>query len=167
MINNSINETDASSSDDIIGETYSTYERWIIFIVIYVISLIICIVFLFLRIDVKQFSLPLFVLCLIFSSFFVMLNVISMLDLLYSNEVGMVKFVNMISIYYEIFNWIDKALGYCIFNILITMMESGYNSKLKKFGDYLFRIWKRIPNNKCIIIFRLIIAVGILVILYL
>ena len=114
MINNSINETDASSSDDIIGETYSTYERWIIFIVIYVISLIICIVFLFLRIDVKQFSLPLFVLCLIFSSFFVMLNVMAMFDLLFSNDKGMIKFLKMVSTFYEVFNIVDKTLGYVI-----------------------------------------------------
>ena len=88
MINNSINETDAISSDEIIGETYSTLERWIIFIVIYIVSLILCIVFLLLRTDVKQFSLPIFVLCLVYSSFLVMLNVMAMFDLVFSSQKG-------------------------------------------------------------------------------
>ena len=53
MNNNPINEKDISASDEINGEAYSTAERWIIFIVIYVISLILCIIYMFLRIDVK------------------------------------------------------------------------------------------------------------------
>ena len=111
MNNNTLNETDGASHE-IKGETYSTTERWIILLVIYIVSLILCIIYMCFRIDAKQFSFSLFVLCLIYSSFFVMLNVISMLDLGFSSEVGMVKFVNMISIYYEIFNWIDKILGF-------------------------------------------------------
>ena len=164
MNNNTLNETDGAS-DEIKGETYSITERWIILLVIYTVSLILCILYMRHRIDYKQFSLPLFVLCLIYSSFFVMLNVISMLDLGFSSEVGMVKFVNMISIYYEIFNWIDKILGFLIFNILIAMLESGYYSISKKFFDYWIRIWKRIPTHLFIIIVRLIIAIVILVIL--
>ena len=164
MNNNPLNETDKASVENK-GELYSRTERWIIFIVIYIVTLILCILYLCCRIDTKQFSFPLFVLCLIYSSFFVMLNVISMFDLLYSNEVGMTKFLDMVSIYYQVFNWIDKACGYIIFNILIAMMESGYYSRWKKFCDYWFRICKSIPNNKCVIIFRLIIAIGILVIL--
>ena len=146
-------------------ETFSTTERWVIFIVIYVVSLIICMIYLFLRIDIKQFSFPIFVLCLIYSSLFVMLNVISMFDLMFSHEKGMVKFFDMVSTFYEIFNWVDKILGYVIFNLLIAMMESGYSKMWKKFFDYWIRICKSIPNNLCIIIFRLIIALGILAIL--
>ena len=146
MNNYPLNETESSASDEIKGETYSTAERWIIFIVIYIISLIICIIYLFLRIDVKQFSLPIFILC-------------------FSNEVGMVKFFDMVSIYYKVFNWVDKICGYVIFNLLISMMESGYFPLWKKFFDYWIRICKSIPKNLCIIIFRLIIAGGILAIL--
>ena len=76
MNNNPVNETDKTSVE-IKGELYSRTERWIILIVIYIVTLILCILYLCCRIDTKQLSFPLFVLCLIYSSFFVMLNVIS------------------------------------------------------------------------------------------
>ena len=160
MPNKSVTETDVSK-----GEIYSTSERWIIFIVIYVVSLIICIVYIFCRTDIKQFSLPIFVLCLIYSSFFVMLNVITMFDLTFCNSEGMAKFFEMISIYYEVFNWLDKVLGYIIFNLMIAMMQSGYFPIWKKFVDYWIKIWHSIPKNLIEIIIRLIIAGGILAIL--
>ena len=47
MSNKPIDETDVPASDEIPGETYSTLERWIILIVIYVVSLILCIIYLF------------------------------------------------------------------------------------------------------------------------
>ena len=53
MNNNPTDENDVPASDEIKDEIYSTVERWIILIVMYVISLIICIVYLFLRIDAK------------------------------------------------------------------------------------------------------------------
>ena len=165
MSNKPVDETDTSTLDEIRGETYSTLERWIIFIVIYAVSLILCIVFLFLRTDVKQFSVPIFILCLIYSSFFVMLNVMTLFDLMFSSEEGMIKFFEMVSIYYQVFNWIDKALGYVVFNLLIAMMESGYSPIWKKFLDYWIRIGKSIPKKICEIIIRLIIAGGILAIL--
>ena len=165
MNNQSFNETDTTTSDEINVDTYSTGERWIIFIVIYIVSLILCIVYLFLRTDYKQFSLPIFILCLIYSSFFVMLNVMAMFDLIFSNEKGMIKFFEMVSIFYEIFNWIDKILGYVVFNLLIGMMESGYFSMGKKFFYYLIKIWKSIPKKLFEIIIRLVIAIATLVIL--
>lgn len=165
MNNNPGDETDVPASDEIKGEIYSTTERWIIFIVIYVVSLVICIIYLFLRIDVKQFSLPIFILCLINSSLFVMLNVMSMFDLMFSSEVGMEKFFDMVSIFYQIFNWVDKMLGYIIFNLLIAMLESGYYPIWKKFFDYWIKIWKIIPKKKFEIIIRLIVAVIVLIIL--
>ena len=151
MSNKPLDETDIPASDEIPGETYSTLERWIILIVIYVISLILCIIYLFLRVDVKQFSLPIFILCLIYSSLFVMLNEMTLLDLVFSNEVGMVKFFDMVSIYYKVFNWVDKICGYVIFNLLIAMKESGYFPLWKKFFDYWIRICKSIPKNLLII----------------
>ena len=165
MSNKPENETDALNSDEIKGEVYSTGERWTLFIVIYVVSLIICIVYLFLRTDPKQFSWPIFVLCLLYSSFFVTLNVMAMFDLLFSNQEGMEKFFQMVSIFYETFNWVDKICGYLIFNLMIAMMESGYSKILKKFLDYWIRIWKKIPKIKIEIIVRLIFAGGILTIL--
>ncbi len=65
MNNNPLNETNIAS-DEIKGETYSTTERWIIFLVIYTVSLILCIIYMCFRIDGKQFSFSLFVLCLIY-----------------------------------------------------------------------------------------------------
>ena len=148
MSNYMENEIDSSASDEIKGETYNTSERWVMFIVIYVVSLIICIIYLFFRTDVKQFSIGIFALCLLYFSLFVMLNVISMFDLIFSSEKGMVKFFKMVSTFYEVFNWVDKILGYVIFNLLIAMMESGYKNKWYKFWDYLIKIWKSIPKKK-------------------
>ena len=164
MSNKPLDETDIQASDEIPGETYSTLERWIIFIVTYVVSLILCIIYLFLRVDVKQFSLPIFVLCLIYSSFFVMLNVMTLFDLMFIHEVGMVKFLDIASIFYKVFNYVDKVCGFFIFNVLIAMMESGYSPIWKKFCDYWCRIGKKIPKTIYEIIIRLVIAVGILVI---
>jgi len=165
MSNTPLDETDIPASDEISGETYSTTEIWIIFAVIYAVSLIICIIYLVYRVDVKQFSFLIFVICLIYSSFFIMLNEMAMLDLFFSHEVGMVQFIDMISKFYKVFNYVDKVCGFFIFNVLISMMESGYSSYLKKFCDYWCRIGKKIPKNLCEIITRLIIAVGILIIL--
>ena len=109
MENKTTEETDIPSSDEIKGETYSIAERWIILIAIYVFSLVICIIYLLRRIDVKQFSFPIFLLCLIYSSLFVMLNAMSMYDLLFSNEVGMEKFFEMVSTFYKVFNWTEKC----------------------------------------------------------
>ena len=86
-------------------------------------------------------------------------------DLAFSNEVGMVKFFDMVSIFYKMFNWIDKICGHVIFNLLIAMIESGYFPIWKKLFDYWIILCKSIPNNLCIITFRLIISGGILAIL--
>ena len=94
-----------------------------------------------------------------------MLNEMAMLDLFFSHEVGMVQFIDMISKFYKVFNYVYKVCGFFIFNVLISMMESGYSSYFKKFCDYWCRILKKIPKNLCEIITRLIIAVGILIIL--
>ena len=94
-----------------------------------------------------------------------MLNVMSMFDLMFSSEVGMEKFFDMVSIFYQIFNWVDKMLGYIIFNLLIAMLESGYYPIWKKFFDYWIKIWKIIPKKKFEIIIRLIVAVIVLIIL--
>ena len=102
MSNQPVDEINTSSSDEIISEIYSTSERWIIFIVLYVVSLILCIIYLCFRTDVKQFSLSIFVLCLIYSSLFVMLNVMTMFDLIFSHEEGYEKFFKMVSNFYQI-----------------------------------------------------------------
>ena len=165
MSNKPLDETDVPASDEVSGEIYSTKETWIIFIVIYAVSLIICVIYLFFRIDVKQFSFLIFALCSLYSSFFVMLNEMALFDLFFSHDVRMVKFYDKVSIFYKVFNWVDKICGYIIFNLLIAMMESGYSPIWKKFFDYWCRIGKSIPHNLCEIIVRLIIAGGILTIL--
>jgi len=70
-----------------------------------------------------------------------------MFDIAFSNEVGMEIFFEM------------------VFNLLIAIMESGYSIFCYKFFDYWIKICKIIPKKLCEIIFRLIFAVGILVIL--
>ena len=165
MSNHPLDEIDTSSSDEISGEIYNLTERWIIFIVLYVISLILCIIYLCIRTDFKQFSLPIFLLCLVYSSLFVMLNVMAMFDLVFSSEKGFVKFFKMVSIFYQVFNWVDKMLGYIVFNLLIAMMESGYYSNWLKFLDYWIKIRKSIPKKKVEIIIKSFLAVAILVVL--
>jgi len=165
MDNNPGDKTDVAASDEIKDETFSTTDSWVIFIVIYVVSLILCFLYLFFRIDVKQFSISIFLLCLIFSSLFVMLNIMIMFDMSFNKMVGMEKFIEFVSIFYKVFNRVDKILGYVVFNLLIAILESGYYPMWKKFFDYWIKIWKIIPKKIIEIIIRLIFAIGILVIL--
>ena len=166
IFEDSTNTTNTTSTE-LIEEKYSLGQRWLILVIIYVISLIICIIFLFLRTDVKQFSLPIFILCLIYSSFFVLLNVIAMFDLLFSNDAGFTKLLNMIEKYYNIYDYIDKCFGFVLFNIIIKVMESGFYFWLKRIFDYFVRIGRKLTKAKNYgeIIFKLIVAGAITAIL--
>ena len=88
-----------------------------------------------------------------------------MFDLIFSHEERYEKFFKMVSNFYQVFNWVDKILGYIVFNLLIAMMESGYYSKSLKLFDYWIKIWKSIPKKIIEIIIKTILAIAILVIL--
>ena len=107
-------------------EIYTLAERWIILLSIYIESLLICIGFLCCRIKIKINNCIIFIICVIYSSLFVFLNIIAAVDLMMNNIKGFEKMMNMIEKYYEIFNWVDKILGFLIFNIIIYYIESGW-----------------------------------------
>ena len=107
-------------------EIYTLAERWIILLTIYILSLFTSIVFLYGRIKIKINNCVIFIICVIYSSLFVFLNVIAVFDLIMNNVKGCEKMMNMIEKYYEIFDWVDKILGFIIFNIIIYYIESGW-----------------------------------------
>ena len=107
-------------------EIYTLAERWIILLTIYMLSLFTSIVFLCGRIKIKLNNCVIFIICVIYSSLFVFLNVIAVFDLMWNNVKGCEKMMNMIEKYYEIFDWVDKILGFIIFNIIIYYIESGW-----------------------------------------
>ena len=141
-------------------EIYSLAERWLIVSIIYVISLIICIIYSCCRVDRNQISCVIFILSIIYASLFVFLNVIVIVDLLFNNEEGFEKLIKIITNFYIIFNYVDKIFGYFLFTGLIYYLESGHYSKIKKLLDYFIRTYLNIKKlSKCEII--IIISIGI------
>ena len=126
-------------------EIYSLGERILIFLVLFVGSLIISLIYLFCRVDFKQTYCFWFIICVIYASCFVFLNVIAMFDLVFNNIEGFEKFFKTITTYYIVFNWIDKVLGLFVINVIslfdyvVSYMESGYYSWYKKLFDFFKR----------------------------
>ena len=144
-------------------EFYSSKERLTIFLVLYAVALIISFIYLFRSVDRKQISIIIFIISLIYASAFVYLNFLAVFDLIYTTEKGFEKFLNTISIFYKIFSWIDKALGFILFNILICYLESGYYEINKKILDIFIRIYNSIKKlTICQIIVKLAIAIPLI-----
>lgn len=123
-------------------EIYSSKQRAIIFSVIFVVSFLISLIYLYLRVDYRKTSLIIFMLCVIYTSFFVALNIISMFDL----STG-----------------VDKVLGFILFNEIIYYLESGHFSKIKKIFDGGFRFINNIIKiGRCKIILIICISIPIL-----
>ena len=110
------------------AEVYSTWERAIIFVVYFIASATISTVYLSCKVDLEKTSKVIFITCIIYATAFVYLNLLAMLDLVFINVEGFSKFSDVLSIYYKVFYWIDKAFGLVIFNILIYYIESGQYS---------------------------------------
>ena len=145
------------------SDIYSSKERAIIFSVIFIASFIISLIYLYKKVDYKKTKLVIFFLCVIYTTFFVALNIISVFDFTSGNGDKYVKFSKFISDFYTSFNIADKILGLILFNGLIYYLESGYFSPIKKVFDGLFRIFNKIKNyGKCKIILILSISVPIL-----
>ena len=77
------------------SEIYSTTERAIIFTIIYAVSFIVSLIFLYRRVDYKKTSLIIFILCWIYFSLFVSLNIIGMFDLFYGGKKDSKNFQNL------------------------------------------------------------------------
>ena len=144
-------------------EIYSSKQRAIIFSAIFVVSFLISLIYLYLRVDYRKTSLIIFMLCVIYTSFFVALNIISMFDLSTGNGEKYIKFSKFISDFYSAFNIVDKVLGFILFNEIIYYLESGHFSKIKKFFDGGFRFINNIIKiGRCKIILIICISIPIL-----
>ena len=131
------------------SEVYSLGERLVIISVLYICSLIISLIYLCYRVDKKEISCIIFFLCLIYFSFFVFLNLIAVVDLIFTNEKGFDKLYKFIIKFYLVFTIVDKALGFVLFNILIYYLESGYNSICKKLSDIAIRKFYSFKKKSC------------------
>ena len=141
-------------------DVYSSKQRAIIFSIIFIVSFIISLTYLFKRVDYKKTSLAIFFLCVIYSTFFVALNIIAAFDLESGNGDKYVKFSKFISDFYTAFNIVDKVLGNIISYILIYYFESGQFTPIKKSFDFLLIKYNQIKKmGKFKVI--LILSIGI------
>ena len=122
------------------SDIYSVGERVVIYIVIAITALVLSLVYLFCRINRKKVSCFIFVLCFLYFALFIFLNFISMFDLVFNNQKGFENFSKVISKFYEVFDYIDKALGFLIFPLIIYYLESGYYTIPRKILDGLWGI---------------------------
>ena len=122
------------------SDIYSVGERVVIYIVIAITAIVLSLVYLFCRINRKKVSWFIFVLCFLYFALFIFLNFISMFDLVFNNQKGFENFSKVISKFYEVFDYIDKALGFLIFPLIIYYLESGYYTIPRKILDGLWGI---------------------------
>ena len=122
------------------SDVYSVGERVVIYIVIAIVAIVLSLVYLFCRVNRKKISLFIFALCSLYFALFIFLNFISMFDLVFNNQKGFENFSKVISIFYEVFDYIDKALGFLIFPLIIYYLESGYYTIPRKILDGLWGI---------------------------
>ena len=122
------------------SDIYSVGERVVIYIVIAIVAIVLSLVYLFCRVNRKKISLFIFALCSLYFALFIFLNFISMFDLVFNNQKGFENFSKVISKFYEVFDYIDKALGFLIFPLIIYYLESGYYTIPRKILDGLWGI---------------------------
>ena len=122
------------------SDVYSVGERVVIYIVIAIVAIVLSLVYLFCRVNRKKISLFIFALCSLYLALFIFLNFISMFDLVFNNQKGFENFSKVISKFYEVFDYIDKALGFLIFPLIIYYLESGYYTIPRKILDGLWGI---------------------------
>ena len=123
-------------------EIYNTTERVILISILYGFSFAACLIYFCCKVDSKITSPITFLVCLLYASTFVFLNLIASIDWYYNNIQGFEKLMKFILNFYQIFSYIDKAFGFFIINLLdiwICYLESGYYSKFKKLFDYYIR----------------------------
>ena len=137
---------------------------------IYAFSLAVSIFYIFYHVSRDKASWIIFVLSVAYSSLFVFLNIIAIFDLFWNNREEFYKIFDFLTKFYFGLNIVDIALGFFLFNILISYMESGYYSKCKKIFDSVFRFYYSIKKmSLCekivIIIFVVPIIGGLLAVL--
>ena len=146
------------------SEIYSNGEIALIFIIIAIFSIVIPLIYLCLRINRKKVSWYVFILCFIYAMLFVFLMIIAMFDLVFNNQKGFKKFSKVILKYYEIFDYIDKALGYILFPIIIYYLESGHFTIFRRIVDGIIGIFKELVQA-LFYSFRILLFIALLIIL--
>ena len=146
------------------ADIYSAGERALIFVIIAVVSIASSLICLIRLVDRKKVSWYIFIICLVYSSLFVFLNIISMFDLIFSGQKGFTNFSKFISNFYTVFDYIDKALGFFIFPWMIYYLESGQQTIGKKILDGLYGIAYEFLEP-LVLSFRIILCIVIIVIL--
>ena len=146
------------------SEFYSNGERALIFGIIIAFSFIITLIYLCCRIDRKNISWFIFIICWLSSSLFIFLNIIAMFDTVFNNHKGFEKFSKFISKFYQIYDYIDKALGFLIFPFIISYLESGGFSICRRIWDAFLGIIKEFIES-LILSFKILILIAMLIIL--
>ena len=146
------------------SEIYSNGEIALIFIIISIFSIVIPLIYLCLRTNRKKVSWYIFILCFIYAMLFVFLMIIAMFDLVFNNQKGFKKFSKVILKYYEIFDYIDKALGYILFPIIIYYLESGHFTIFRRIVDGIIGIFKELVQA-LFYSFRILLFIALLIIL--
>ena len=113
---------------------------------IYAFSLIVSIIYIFCHVSRQRASWIIFALGVAYASLFVFLNIMAIFDLFFNHKDDFDKLFNFLKKFYLGFNITDIALGFFLFNILISYMESGYYSKCKKLFDGVFRFYYSIKK---------------------
>ena len=126
----------------------SSSNIWTIIISIFLVSLLITIIFLFYYVDRKKTSYTILIICLIYFSLFIFLNIIVIFDLVFHNHKSYKELFNIITNFYLIFSVVSKAIGLFIFPILINYFESGYFTLWKKFLDLYVTYFNKIMKMK-------------------
>ena len=146
------------------SEFYSNGERVLIFGIIIAVSFIITLIYLCCRIDRKNISWFIFIICWLSSSLFIFLNIIAMFDIVFNNHQGFEKFAKFISKFYNIYDYIDKALGFLIFPLIISFLESGGFSIWRRLLDAFLGVIKEFIES-LILSFKILILIAMLIIL--
>ena len=146
------------------SEIYTSNERILIFSVTYGVSLIASAIFLYSRVDCKNISIILFILCVLYVSFFFFLVIIATFDLVFTISKGFEKLGKNISKFYEIFSLVDKIIGNILLYFIISFMESGYFNCFLRVIDRMRRDINNIIKCKAETIIQFLIRLAAIII---
>ena len=122
-------------------QIYTTKDIWVMFSVIYGISLIIALIYILYYIDFKKISFIILLFGIIYFSFFIFLNIIVLFDFGINtdknNKERLQNLLKKIIKFYPNFNLISYIIGLFIFTFWISYLESGYFTKKKKIFRYI------------------------------
>jgi len=145
----------------------SLQETLLLIIIIYIFSLGLSIIYLLYYVDRKKISLVILIICILYSSLFIFLNIIVIFDLTLNNNEEFEILLNIIPKFYLIFSLTTKILGLGILSFWINYLESGYFTKWQRFFDIFYRIYNKIKKIKKLKIILVSIAIVVIIIILL